>query len=302
MKFKDYYRTLGVNRAATAEDIKRAFKRLAHKYHPDKSSEAGAEERFKEISEAYEVLGNPSRRAAYDQLGSHAGGQEFRPPPGWGERFAGGRRFGDSDSANFSDLFSELFGDRVRRAGQQASRDYDAEVEISLPEAMRGTERRVRLDTGLAMRGAHHPQVTVRIPQGVTDGERLRVPGIGPKGKDILHLRIRIAPDARYRFDGHDLQAELPIAPWEAMLGASVELIAPEATKVRVRIPAGASDGQRLRLAGRGLPRREGEAGDLYLTLKIVMPPSLSPRERQLLEQWREISGFDPRGEQAGRD
>jgi curved DNA-binding protein len=294
MKYKDYYQTLGVARGASQDDIKRAFRRLAHKHHPDKSKEVGAEERFKEANEAYEVLGDPARRTAYDQLGSHAGGQEFRPPPEWGARYAGGRGFDASRGADFSDLFAELFGAHGRHGGPRPTRDYDAEVEISLEEAMHGAERRVRLDSGFAVRGAHHPQVTVRIPKGVTDGEKLRVPRVGPKGEDVLHLRIRIAPDPRFRLDGHDLHLELPIAPWEAVLGAAIEAPTPTG-KVRIKTPAGATSGQRMRLAGKGLPRRGEAAGDLYLTLRIVTPTELSTRERALLEEWRGLSKFNPR-------
>lgn len=299
MQYKDYYRTLGVERGASAEEIKKAYRRLARKYHPDVSTEKDAEERFKAVNEAHEVLGDPEKRAAYDRLGAYSPGQEFRPPPGWERQFGqgGGFRAEDLDGVDLGDLFSGLFGRRGgpgpgrgagRRPGGRPSAPLEAEATISLDEAFRGTERTFQIS---AANGAQYP-VTVRIPAGATDGSRLRVPSRGVAG-DIA-LTIRIAPHPLYRCDGRNLLVDLPISPHEAVLGASVEVPTP-AGAVRLKVRPGTSSGQRLRLAGRGLPNPKGDPGDLYAVVQIRVPAEPTPEEVEAYQALARVSSFDPR-------
>ena len=305
MKYKDYYTTLGVERSASAEEIKKAYRKLARKYHPDVSKEPNAEERFKEVAEAYETLKDAEKRAAYDQLGLHAAGQEFRPPPDWGERFAGaGPIFDDLD---LSDLFAGLAGHR--RSGARAERaarrgrDYEAAVRLSFDQAFHGTE--VELDLSVIEhdeQGAAHRvprRVKVRIPKGVTDGQQLRVPGKGGKGAEgardgDLYLDIQVEAHPLYRVANRDLYIDLPLAPWEAVLGTSVHLPTPGGS-VSLRVPPGTRAGQQLRLAGRGLARPDAASGDLYAIVQIVVPSVLDPAQRALFEQLAKTSSFNPR-------
>jgi curved DNA-binding protein len=305
MQYKDYYRTLGVERNATPEEIKKAYRRLARKFHPDVSKEKNAEERFKAVGEAYDVLGDPEKRAAYDRLGYYQPGQNFRPPPDWQQQFGRGRPggFEDYDGLDLGDLFQGLFGARgaqsggfggiggggAGRGGRRSVRPAaEAEVTISLEEALRGTERTFQL---AAPDGTQYP-ITVRIPKGAVDGTRMRVPSRGVAG-DIA-LTIRIAPHPRFRHDGHDLSIDVPLTPSEAALGASVEVPTPEG-RVRIKVRPGSASGQKLRIPGKGLPRPRGEAGDLYAVLQIVTPVDLSERERKLYEQLAAASRLDPR-------
>ena len=310
MKYKDYYKILGVARDASGDDIKKAYRKLARKYHPDVSKEAGAEEKFKEVGEAYETLKDAEKRAAYDRLGSYQSGQEFRPPPGWEQQFhtrfgAGGVDFEDLDLA---DLFAGLTGGRRRsRASGGAmpipGEDYEMTAELTLEQAARGTEVDVNLSVverdgrGLPRRGTR--SFKVRIAKGATNGQRLRVPGKGGKGANggrdgDLYLNIALRPHPLFRPDGHDLYLDLPLAPWEAVLGASVE-VPTLGGPVRLKIPPGTQAGQRLRLARRGLPRPGGGEGDLYAIVQVVVPEALSERERALFSQLAGISGFNPR-------
>ena len=309
MKYKDYYQILGVARDATAEDIKKAYRKLARKYHPDVSKEPGAEEKFKEVGEAYETLKDAEKRAAYDQLGRYQSGQEFRPPPDWGRQFhpdfgAGDVHFEDID---LSDLFSALSG---RARGRSArvnipipGEDYEMTAELTLEQAARGTEVDVNLGVvepdarGVPRRSQRSFQV--RIARGATNGQRLRVPGKGGKGVNggrdgDLYLNIVLKPHALFRPDGHDLYIDLPLAPWEAALGAQVEIPTLEG-RVTVKVPPGSKAGQKLRLAGKGLPQPGGGAGALYAVLQIAVPASLTERERELFEELRKTSRFDPR-------
>ena len=313
MKYKDYYAVMGLARDASAEDIKKTYRRLARKYHPDVSKEPNAEERFKEVQEAYETLKDPEKRAAYDQLGRHPEGEEFRPPPGWGGGFRGGAPFGAGGSSfediDLSDLFA-AFGAADRARGRSAGHapgfpghDFEARVRIPLEQAFHGTE--VELDLvapevdaeGHVRRAPHH--LKVRIPKGVTDGTRLRVPGKGGKGMNggrdgDLYLDIEIASHALFRVDGQDLYLELPITPWEAALGASIEM--PTLTgKIALKIPPGTRAGQQFRVPGRGLARPDGKAGDLYAVAQVVVPTVLDERERALYRQLAEASSFNPR-------
>lgn len=302
MKYKDYYKILGVERSASDDDIKKAYRKLARKYHPDVSKEPDAKEKFQEVSEAYETLRDKEKRAAYDSLGSgFRPGQDFRPPPDWFDRFGAGRSE-DLGGVDLSDLFESLgaFGRATgfgRRGGAQRGRamafpgeDYEVPVRLTLDEAYRGAERAVQLDGR---------SFTARIPRGATDGQRLRLrgkggPGVngGPPGD--LYLDIHLEPHPLFRVHGHDVELDVPLAPWEAALGAQVEIPTLEG-RVTVKVPPGSKAGQKLRLAGKGLPQPGGGAGALYAVLQIAVPASLTERERQLFEELRKTSRFDPR-------
>ena len=305
MKYKDYYAILDVTKDASADDIKNAYRRLARKYHPDVSKEKNAEEKFKEMAEAYETLKDPEKRAAYDQLGSHAPGQEFRPPPDWGEHFAQGQR--GFDDIDLSDLFA-AFGarsgrSRARPADQpMAGSDFEAVVRLTFEQAFHGTEVDLEMsalewapDGG--MRRVPH-RVKMRIPRGVTDGETLRVPGKGGKGVNggpdgDLYIGIEVADHPLYRASGRDLYMDLPLAPWEAILGATVDVPTPGGA-VALKVPPGTRAGQQLRLTGRGMTRG-AEAGHLYAIARIEVPTIVDEREKALLRQLSEISNFNPR-------
>jgi len=299
MKYKDYYKVLGVERGASDEQVKKAYRSLARKYHPDVSKEANAKEKFQEVSEAYETLRDKDKRAAYDSLGSHRPGQDFRPPPDWFDRFGSGRAE-DLRDIDLSDLFESMgiFGRARGRSGgrgmQFPGEDYEFGVRLSLEEAARGTEREVQLN-GRGFRA--------RIPKGATDGQRLRLAGKGGPGANggppgDLYLHIELEPHPLFRpsvgHAGHDLDIEVPVAPWEAALGAEVEVPTLDGA-VSMKVPAGAKSGQKLRLAGKGLPRPRGGAGDLYAVLSVVAPPAVSEGERKLYEELRAASKFDPR-------
>ena len=306
MKYKDYYAILGVDKSAKPDDIKKAYRKLARKFHPDVSKEADAEEKFKAMAEAYETLKDPEKRAAYDQLGSHAPGQEFRPSPDWEQHFARGQT--SFDDIDLADLFAGFGGgDGFRRRSDPkapvAGRDYEAAVRLTLEQAFHGTE--VELDLSVPEydeNGVVHrvPRpVTVRIPRGVTDGQRLRVPRKGGKGArggrtGDLYLDIAVSPHKLFRADGRDLFVDLPLAPWEAVLGASIELPTP-AGPVKLKVPAGTRAGQQLRLAGRGLARPDGTAGNLYAIVQIAVPTVLDDAQRALFRQLGETSAFNPR-------
>lgn len=299
MKYKDYYKVLGVPRGASSDEIKKSYRRLARKYHPDVSKENDAEEHFKDLSEAYEVLGDEKKRAAYDQLGAYRSGQDFRPPPGWGATGGrGGFSQADFGGMDMGDLFSQMFG-MGKAAGQRGfsagmrGRDVEATVRLSLEEAYAGVETSLQL----AAPGQSPRTVKVRIPAGVLPGRRLRVRG---KGGPSMHgdsgdllLHIEVEPHPLFQLDGRDILLDLPVTPWEVVNGASVA-VPTLAGNVRVRIPAGARSGQKLRLAGRGMPEADGK-GDFYVVIRIVMPSELSDEERELYERLGKLSRFDPR-------
>jgi len=314
MEYKDYYKILGVARNATPEQIKAAYRKLARKYHPDVSKEPQAEARFKEVNEAYEVLKDPEKRKAYDRLGSNwRAGQEFRPPPGWEAHANRG-----ADSV-FSDFFESLFGQRGgrrgadpfeglfgagaagERRGSMAGSDQHTTVTISLEEAYQGTTREITVESpALDGRGgisAKSRALRVKIPAGVQPHQQIRLagqggPGLGGGPRGDLYLKVEIAPHPLFRLDGKDVLADLPIAPWEAALGASVQ--APTlGGRVDLNIPPGSQSGRKLRLKGRGLPGQP--PGDHYVVLKIVTPPADDPALKQLYQQLRDKSGFDPR-------
>jgi curved DNA-binding protein len=309
MKYKDYYEILGVPKDATTDAIKKAYRKLAHKYHPDVSKDPKGEEKFKDVSEAYKTLKDPEARAAFDKLGSHRPGEDFQPPPDWGQQFGGGDGNFSFDDLDLSDLFAGLGGGRHRGGGQRGGtfpipgQDYEVAAPITIEDAYNGTE----LDLNLSVpeydgQGRMHRVPLVfkaRIPKGVADGERLRLPGKGGKGLNggangSLYLTIALQPHPLYRATGHDLYLDLPLAPWEAALGASVE-VPTLGGPVRLKVPAGTNTGQKLRLGKRGLPkRREGE-GDLFAIVQIVVPPSPTEREKALFKDLAEASAFNPR-------
>jgi curved DNA-binding protein len=308
VKFKDYYASLGLERGATDAAIKSAYRKLAHKYHPDVSKEPGAEAKFKEVAEAYQTLKDPEKRAAYDRLGTHAPGEEFRPPPGWAPQSQGSEEsFEDIDLADLLAGLAGRAGRGARSGGRMSFRgeDYEVRTAITIEQAFHGT----LIDLNISVpeydaegRMRRVPKsMNVRVPKGVTDGQRLRLagkggPGIngGPDGD--LYLTLNLLPHRIYRVDGHDLHLDLPLAPWEAALGTSIEVPTPGGP-VQMKIPAGVAAGQKLRLAGRGLPLPKSGSGDLYVAALIVMPKTTSSRERELFKELAEASSFAPRSE-----
>jgi curved DNA-binding protein len=312
MEFKDYYQILGVPREATAEEVKKAFRKLARKYHPDVSKEADAEARMQELNEANAVLSDPEKRAAYDQLGrGYQPGQDFQPPPDWDAGFEfSGRGFAPGEAADFSDFFAELFGRmggaRGFAPGQRAhfqarGEDHHAKVLLDLEDAFTGATRQISLR---APRTDAQGRVTldtrtlnVKIPQGVYAGQIIRLagqgaPGSGGAAAGDLMLEVRFRPHARFRAQGRDLYLSLPVAPWEAALGAVVAVALPQGS-VKVRIPEGAQSGRQLRVRGKGIPGTP--PGDLLLDLQVVLPPAATAKARALYETMARELAFDPR-------
>jgi curved DNA-binding protein len=332
MEYRDYYKILGLARTATADEIKKTYRRLARKFHPDVSKEKDAENKFKEVQEAYEVLKDPEKRAAYDQLGTEwKSGQQFRPPPDWGSgfEFKGGPRQGRgsarggaraeefAEAEGFSDFFSSLFGDRgFGGAGgspfggggaSRAARDHHARVDIDLEEAFQGTTRTLELkrpdlkpDGTLDLK-THTVRVT--IPAGVTDGQLIRLAGQGEQAtgggrSGDLYLEVHIRPHRLFQLDGRDVTLTLPITPWEAGLGATVT-VPTLGGGVEMRIPPNSQSGQKMRLRGRGLPGQS--SGDQYIQLKVVVPPADSPEARASYEEMKQkFSEFNPRADLGG--
>lgn len=301
MEYRDYYKILGVPRSAGADEIKRAYRKLARKYHPDVSKEKQAEARFKEVAEAYEVLKDADKRAAYDQLGAgYVGGQQFRPPPGFAGGFRG-RPGGGGGEDGFSEFFSSLFGAHSPfgfegGAGAGAGprgrgEDRRARLELNLEEAYGGVSRELRLQDA----GGRERTLRVQVPAGVNNGQVIRLAGqggTGPAGAGDLLLEVALLPHAKYTVDGRDVTRELPLAPWEAALGASVSTPTLGGA-VDLRVPAGARSGQKMRLRGRGLPGTP--PGDHYVIFKVVLPPADTPRARELYETMARELAFDPR-------
>jgi len=327
LDYKDYYATLGVAKDASQEDIQKAYRKLARKYHPDVNKDSQAEVKFKELGEAYEVLKDPDKRQKYDQFGAdwkRTGGV----PPGW-EGFGQGQGFGGQGfdfsgmggAEGFSSFFEMLFGSE-RQGGRRGARrggfpgagfggspfgggggggaDTEAQISLSLEDAVRGGTREITLaDPSTGQRKT----LSVRIPEGIRPGQKIRLAGQGQPGFDggqagDLLLRIEILPDARFRVEGSDIQTTLPVTPWEAVLGGEAEVETPTG-RVRVRVPAGSSSGRKIRLRGRGLTvagGAKGDKGDLLAEIRIMVPEHLSDRERELIEELGRVSTFQPRG------
>ena len=316
MEFKDYYATLGVERTSTQDEIKRANRKLARKHHPDLNKEPGAEDRFKDIAEAHEALIDPERRAAYDDLGRrHAQGQPFEPPPGWDSGFEfsgrGGEAPGARGDADFSDFFESLFGHAGRPSGPQGGArggghapgsDHHAKVMIDLEDSYRGAKRTISLRVPVFDTEGHgvlqDRQLEVNIPKGVREGQHLRLAGQGAPGHGNappgdLYLEIVLRPQRPFRVDGGNVYVDLSVSPWEAALGATITAPTPEGD-VQLSIPAGSSQGRKLRLKGRGLPGKT--PGDLYAVLGIALPKSDSSAEQEAYAAFaKAFPHFDPR-------
>lgn len=318
MQFKDYYEVLGVPRDAPAEAVKKAYRQLARKYHPDVNKAPEAEARMKDVNEAYAVLSDPERRVAFDQLlarGARAG-QEFQPPPDWDSGFEfSGRGFSEAEAADYSDFFAEIFGRmggarggargfRPDGAGFQArGQDHHAKILLDIEDAFRGARRQVTLRApqvdGQGRVTLASRTLDVQIPQGVREGQMIRLsgqggPGVGGAPAGDLFLEVHFQPHERYSVRGRDLVVELPLAPWEAALGAVVPVAMPGGETLRVRVPAGAQSGGTLRVRGKGLP---GEpVGDLELALRVVLPPADTPQAKALYESMARELAFDARG------
>ena len=306
VQYKDYYQSLGVPRTASADEIKKSFRKLAREFHPDVAKDKKkAEEKFKEINEAYEVLGDADKRKKYDELGANwKSGAEFRPPPGHGgfdggQTFRGGRGGGaefEFDGTGFSDFFEQMFGARRRGGGfggqpgfggeemPEPSRDIEGDIMVTLEEARRGSLRTVTV-----RRENRTDSHQVKIPAGIAEGQKLRIAGRGEHGGD-LYLRVRLARHPDFDVDGHNLIYELELAPWEAALGAEIPVPTLEGT-VNIKIPAGTASGQKLRVRGRGL----GKDGDLFVVTKIVVPGKLTDAQKKVWEQLAKESKFNPR-------
>jgi curved DNA-binding protein len=315
MKFKDYYQTLGVERTASDAEIKKAYRKLAHQYHPDVSKDPAGEDKFKEIAEAYATLKDPEKRAEYDRLGQRPAGQDFSPPPEWEQRFGGGGDSAYFDDVDLADILSAFgrsggmggmggMGSGRRQTRGYAGQDYEVVARVTLEQVYRGDQIEVRVELpetdarGLPHRVPRTFQVT--LPKGAQSGQRLRLPGKGGAGVNggkpgDLYVVIDVAPHPLYRVSGRDLFIDLPLAPWEAALGATVELPT-LAGVVELTVSPGTSSGKQLRLAGRGMPAPEG-AGDLFAVVRIEVPKSIGSRERELFRELGQASGFNPRAQ-----
>ncbi len=310
MEYKDYYAIMGVGREATQDEIKRAYRRLARKYHPDVSKATDAEQRFKEVGEAYEVLKDPEKRSAYDQLGANwQSGQDFRPPPDWnaGFEFSGGEP--DIDPAAFSDFFESLFGHDFRsvKSGgihhgfNARGDDHHARVLIDIEDSYRGVTKSIGLRTPQVDSAGHvsakERNLNVKIPKGIKQGQRIRLagqgaPGTGGNKAGDLYLEIEFRENTRYRVQENDVYVELPVTPWEAALGAKIKIPTP-GTPVELNIPANTSSGCRFRLKGKGIPAKT--AGDLYVIPIITLPPVTTEKAKELYREMEQESAFNPR-------
>lgn len=331
MKYKDYYAILGVERTASDDQIKKAYRNLARKYHPDVSKDPNGEEKFKDAAEAYKTLKDAGKRAAYDRLGSHPPGEEFEPSQSWGDQFKTQFSDGQSsfDGVDLSDLFASFSRGRsgggggggggrgasnngFGMGGQRADpnrpipgEDYDVTTLITLEEAWGGTMVALNLSVPTYdTQGQMHREtrtLEARIPKGATEGQRLRLRGQGSKGHNggrdgDVYLNVSLRPHPLYRVDGHNLYLDLPLAPWEAALGTTV-VVPTLAGRVNLKVAAGTSSGQHLRLGKRGLPKPDGGEGDLFAVVKIVLPNALTEREKTLLQEIANASTFNPRTE-----
>jgi curved DNA-binding protein len=326
VKYRDYYEVLGIARGADQDAVQRAYRKLARKYHPDVNKAADAEDKFKEINEAYEVLKDPEKRKMYDQLGPNwRQGQDFRPPPGWETNFDFGRggagqsaEFQWGGAGGFSDFFETLFGGRgfqqARGGGRpggfgqgtvwrQAGADQETTLRITLEDAFRGGTKPIALQTqAIGPQGQlqlQEKRYDVKIPPGIVPGQKIRLSGQGGEGmgggpRGDLYLTVEFEPHSIYTLKGRDIYVDVPVTPWEAVLGAEVEAPTP-AGSVTLKIPQGTQNGRKLRLRARGMPNPKGNAGDLYATVKIMVPTAPSPKETELFEELKKSSAFNPR-------
>jgi curved DNA-binding protein len=316
MEFKDYYDIMGVARGSSQEEIKRAYRKLARKYHPDVSKEPDAERRFKEVGEAYEVLSDPEKRRAYDTLGADwKAGQQFRPPPDWEQSFQFGERgrrgfsgsFSGSGAGGFSDFFDSLFGQAAGRGArardfEAKGEDYQIEIGLTLDESYNGATKTLSLqlpeiDPATGRAQERNRTLTVRIPKGVTDGQRIRLPsqggaGIGGGSRGDLYAMVHFLAHPFFRAEQRDIHLQLPITPWEAALGATVK-VPTLGGPVDLKIPKGSRADQKMRLKGRGLPGTP--AGDQIVELQIVAPPATTPEAERLYRQLGDALSFNPR-------
>lgn len=341
LKYQDYYEVLGVSRTASQDEIRKAFRKLARKYHPDINKEKGAEDKFKILNEAYEVLEDPEKRKKYDALGANwKMGDEFQAPPGWENvrfNFGGGNggvnSGGDFEFGGFSDFFEALFGGAATKGGMQGQRAAEsifggmggfgsgqatsrhqegrshegraqrADLTISLEDAYRGASRTITLTRqekdSKGNITAIPKSYQVKIPPGTTEGAAIRLagqgePGIGGAKPGDLLLQVHIAPHPRFKVSGYDIETNLPIAPWEASLGAEIDFPLIDG-RVKLKVPPGSQSASKLRLKGKGLPKKGGVAGDLLVELQISVPKQLSSGERELMERLAQVSNFNPR-------
>ena len=311
MDYKDYYKIMGIEKDATQDEIKRAYRKLARKYHPDVSKEADAEIRFKELGEAYEALKDPEKRAAYDQLGANwKAGQDFNPPPDWDAGFEfGGGGYTGGDASEYSDFFESLFGRGFGSAqqGQQQRRysargeDHHAKVIIDLEDAYQGASRSISLQSPEIDNNGHvinkQRTLNVKIPKGVKQGQRIRLTGQGSAGigdspAGDLYLEISFNPHSIYKVDGHDVYLDLPITPWEAALGAKVKVPTPNGS-VDLKIAEGTTSGKKLRLKGRGIPGKT--PGDLYVIPQITLPLADTDEAKELYRKMEQELPYNPR-------
>ena len=326
MKFRDYYETLGVARGATESEIKAAYRKLARKYHPDVNKEAGAEEQFKELGEAYSVLKDTEKRAAYDRMGANwKNGQDFTPPPNWNEgfeysdsNFGGGHSgFGNGYEGDQSEFFESLFGRGGHRQGGRGGnprqgmdfkgQDHHAKILIDLADAYNGAQRTIALHMPTQDANGHvstqERKLDVSIPKGVKAGQNLRLagqggPGMGAGGAGDLYLEIDFHPNPIYRVDGKDVYLDLPLAPWEAALGTKVNIPTPAGSTLELTIPAGTSTGRKMRLKGKGIPSKE--AGDLFVVPNIVLPNAETDTQKEAYKALEKVFDFNPRNHLKG--
>ena len=311
MDYKDYYKAMGVERGASQDEIKRAYRKLARKYHPDVSKESEAEARFKELGEAYAVLKDPEKRAAYDELGAEwQAGQDFRPPPDWGTGFEfSGTGFDGADAAAYSDFFESLFGrgmgsryhTRTGHGFQARGEDHHAKVLVDLEDAYNGATRAISLRAPELDDSGHvttkDRTLNIKIPKGIRQGQRIRLSGQGSPGHGggkagDLYLEIEFRPHQRYTLDGRNVYLDLPVTPWEAALGATVKVPTPSGP-VDLKIPPGTGNGQKLRLKGRGIPG--SPPGDFYVTAEVTLPPANSDAARDLYKKMQQDMPYNPR-------
>jgi len=321
MKFRDYYETLGVARSATEAEIKAAYRKLARKYHPDVNKEAGVEDQFKELGEAYSVLKDTEKRAAYDRMGANwKNGQDFTPPPNWNEgfeysdgNFGGGHGgFGGGYEGDQSEFFESLFGQGRHRQGGRGGnprqgmdfkgQDHHAKILIDLADAYNGAKRTIALHMPTQDANGHvstqERKLDVSIPKGIKAGQNLRLagqggPGIGAGGAGDLYLEIDFHPNPIYRVDGKDVYLDLPLAPWEAALGTTVNIPTPAGSALELKIPAGTVTGRKMRLKGKGIPSKE--AGDLYVVPNIVLPSAETDAQKEAYQTLEKAFDFKPR-------